>query len=458
MAAANQMEDDVKGRNARQSFWKITLAAGAALLASGAALPSAEIAVNSAASSASTAPASVYENALVWNGKGFKNRRVAIKDGLFIDPAAAGAHARRVNLQGGFMVPGFGNAHFHLTSANEASSSSALAAGVFYIWNPNTIVTTQPALGFFARKDTFDVLVSQGGVTEPGGHPERGYVEFLSKHVYKGMTLKDFLGNAFHYGRTPAEIDATLDLLKEQKAGFVKAMLLHSEEYGKRRDDPDFYGRKGLNPAIFPYLVQAAKKRGLFTYAHVETAADLKLAAQSGAAVAGHLPGYGYAESAEEIRSWLLSPKDARMVARSGMLLVPTYNYGKGYYASKEKEGTLDRQLQARTYAAQAHNVRLLKKAGASFLMGTDTDAAIFEEAEHLARIGAFTPAEVATIALNTGKRLFPARRLGCFDPGCEADFLVLEANPLKDIAALRRIRTLVKAGRELAFPTAAAR
>jgi imidazolonepropionase-like amidohydrolase len=311
----------------------------------------------------------------------------------------------------------------------------------------------QQALDFFKRKDTFDVLISQGSITEPGGHPERGYVEVLSKYVYKGMTLKDFLGNAFHYGRTPAEIDKALDALKEQKADFVKAMLLYSDDYAQRRDDPRFSGLKGLNPANFSYLVEAAKKRGLFTYVHIETVSDLRLAAKSGAAVAGHLPAYGHVESAADLSQLRLTAEDARFVARSGMMIVPTYNYGQRYYQAQEKEGTLNAGLRTQTYAVQAHNLRLLHAAGATLLVGTDTGAALFEETEHLVNTGGLTPGQAVRMVLETGKRLFPKRRIGCFEAGCEADFLVLSADPSRDITALRKIVRRVKAGDELQAP-----
>jgi imidazolonepropionase-like amidohydrolase len=267
------------------------------------------------------------------------------------------------------------------------------------------------------------------------------------------MTLKEFLGNAFHYGRTPAEIDDALDLLKEQKADFVKAMLLHSEDYALRRDDQRFYGLKGLNPANLRYLVVAAKKRGLFTYAHVETVADLRRAAESGAAVAGHLPAYGHVESAADLAWLTLTAQDAKSLAQSGILLVPTYNYSYRFYQAQQKAGTQNADLRAQTYAVQAHNLRLLKAAGAHLLIGTDAEAAIFEETEHLVRIGGLTQREALHLVLETGKRLFPKRRIGCFQVGCEADFLVLSADPRSNIANLRTITRRVKAGQELQAP-----
>jgi len=80
----------------------------------------------------------------------------------------------------------------------------------------------------------------------------------------------------------------------------------------------------------------------------------------------------------------------------------------------------------------------LLRQAGVQILIGTDGFNQIFTEAEHLVRENGLSPHAVATMVFETGPVLFPERRIGCFEPGCEADFLVLEADPTADISALR--------------------
>ncbi len=79
------------------------------------------------------------------------------------------------------------------------------------------------------------------------------------------------------------------------------------------------------------------------------------------------------------------------------------------------------------------------------------TGPAIFDEVEHWVKIGGLSTQDALSAALATGRYLFPHRRLGCFDSGCEADFLVLGGNPLSDITALRQIEFKVKSGKRLA-------
>ena len=256
-----------------------------------------------------------------------------------------------------------------------------------------------------------------------------------------------------HSGRTAREIDASLDLLKSQKADFVKSYLLNSEEYQTRRDDPKSYGNKGLNPVNFSYLVVAARQRGLKVAAHVETAHDLQIAALSGAAMAAHLPAYWDLKKGEDLRRRTLTPGDATIVAQSGMLLVATYAVAGVRYKAARKEGKLDEAMSARVLAVQAQNMRLLKEAGARFVAGTDGSGQIFDEVEHLVSIGALTQDEALAVALGSGKHLFPERRIGCFEEGCEADFLVLSADPSSDVSNLRKIVKRIKAGQELKAP-----
>ncbi|PAX08765.1 hypothetical protein CKY28_05235 [Sphingomonas lenta] len=375
---------------------------------------------------------------------------LAVSGGRFVDPRGAGRDAARVDLGGRWVVPAYGNAHAHITDPTPAASTRYLKDGVLYVWNPNTVTLSVEAKAFFARPDTYDVKIAQGGITEPGGHPERLYVDYLTRYVYKGRDRAWFVGNAFHYGSTPAEIDAALDRLRGQGADFVKAYLLHSKDWERRRGDASFYGQRGLDPRNMRHLVRAARKRGLWVAAHLDTAADLRVAAAAGVAVAAHVPGYHSRSGEEGEAKVTLTDEDARAVVRAGMKLVPTYALAAGELAAEPGKPAPDSALRRRVFERQRGNMQRLKQAGATLLMGTDTWGPIFEEAEHWVTIGAFTPDEATRIVLGTGALLFPERRIGCFRAGCEADFLVLGGDPTRDVKALRLITDRVKAGRRI--------
>lgn len=398
-------------------------------------------------------PTTIYEGARVWTGSGFAARTLAVRDGRFVDPAGAAPGAVRVALTGKHVVPAYANAHAHITGATPAASWFYVEAGVFYVWNPNTVVLGDAHRAFWARPDTYDVKIAQGGITEPNGHPEALYVDTLSKYVYKGREREWFVGNAYHYGRTPAEIDAALDSLKSQKADFVKAYLLFSENYAARLADRRYYGGRGLDPKNMPYLVAAARKRGLRVAVHVETAHDLRVAAEAGAYMAAHLPGYSGGTRKADLAAKRLTAADAALVARSGMMVVPTFGVIVG--DPLLKWDTRPDPAKAPALAVQRDNLRFLQAAGAIILTGTDGSGPIVGEVEHIVRIGAQTPLQAVTSALATGARLFPERRIGCFEAGCEADFLVLDADPIADVRALRAINRRIMAGVEVVAPRA---
>ncbi len=410
---------------------------------------------------ASLSPASaedrIYTGAQVWTGEGFEQLDFAERDGVFIPLDQVEADAERVDLEGRFAVPPYANAHHHITNANDESSWYFLNAGVYYVWNPNTIITgdRDDNAAYFARPDSYDVRESMGGITEPLGHPERLYVEILTRWVYQCWEREDFIGNAFHYGRNEAEIDAALDLLVSQGATFVKSYLLFSEEFELRRGNEEYYGEAGLDPALMPYLVEAAHARGLPVAVHVQTRQDAVTAARAGADMLGHLPAYGAEREIGDVAATRLTAEDAELIAEAGMLLVPTYALARSSFARQAGEGNLDEALRDAVYAAQASNLRLLQAAGARILTGTDGPYAVNEEVAHWVDIGGLSQDEALAAMWNTPQYLFPERRIGRIEPGFEASFLVLDSDPREDFSNLLDIGLRRKQGLTLTPPPA---
>ena len=57
------------------------------------------------------------------------------------------------------------------------------------------------------------------------------------------------------------------------------------------------------------------------------------------------------------------------------------------------------------------------------------------------------TPAEVIAAATGTSAELMDLADIGTVAVGKSADFIVLEANPLDDITAMRNVRFVMKSG-----------
>jgi imidazolonepropionase-like amidohydrolase len=75
-----------------------------------------------------------------------------------------------------------------------------------------------------------------------------------------------------------------------------------------------------------------------------------------------------------------------------------------------------------------------------------------------LSKLGLFSNAELLRMWSETTPRaIFPNRRIGGLAEGCEASFLVLDADPLADFSATSKIFMRVKQGGVLPEPPAIA-
>lgn len=395
------------------------------------------------AASASGEPVTCFVNASWWTGSGFAAGERCVKGGVFVRKTRPD---RTVDLQGAFVTPPFGEAHNHNLDSGEASKSISdqyLANGVFYVKIPNSRAETTPvARALLNKPDTVDVIYSMGGITNQGGHPIRLY-GFLSQFTGKARAGETFEGDAFHLVHTKADVAPVLDKLQAQGADFVKTYLLHSEFYEARKDDKAYYGSGGLDPKLYPLIIKAAHARGLRVSVHIESAADFRTAVAAGVDEINHLPGYSWGKG-DTALAYTLTAADAKAAAKAGVVVVSTTVVTDMVERDPGRRKAIE--------ALQAANLRTLKKAGVKIAVGSDTYMRTSRfEAENLIRIGAFDGPTVLKLWIDTPKTaIFPDRRISCLDVGCEADFLALGGDPVKDFKATADIREAWKDGVKL--------
>jgi imidazolonepropionase-like amidohydrolase len=342
-----------------------------------------------------------FTNGLWFDGTSFEKKTMYSVDGVFRE--AFDGEAAEVDLSGRYVVPPFGDAHNH-AFADGANVDEQLArylrAGVFYVKNPNNSPSlTAPLRARVNTPETVDVIYANGGLTRTGGHPSQLYARLGARFDDAYLTVD-----------SAADLERKWPSLLAGKPDFVKIYLEHSE--GESR---------GLDAALVPRIVARAHRDGLRVSAHVTSAKDFRIAAAAGVDEITHLP---------------LAPLTAEDAALAKQVTVVTT-----VLSHRPNEG----------FTGHGANLALLKRAGVNVVLGVDGDPTVVEEALAVAKLGVFTNVELLRmLTVGTPRAIFPARKIGRLAEGYEASLLALEANPLEDPAAVRRIAVRVKQGHVL--------
>ena len=389
-----------------------------------------------------------YRNGVWWDGRSESTDTRYVRDGVFVSSKSSDEH-RIIDLDGAVVTAPFAEGHNHniVQSLFERSNAEYLRSGVFYVKVPTTY---PPAIESIReqlnRPDTVDAVFSMGGVTSPGGHPVGLFVNTLSRSIYDGATYEDFSRQAFHEVEDePGVVDA-IRRVSDHGADFVKATLIYSEDYGTV--DYERRSRKGLNPSLLPVVVRESHARGLPVTLHVNSADDFRAGVAAGVDEIAHLPGIGWPEgrTAEEHR---LSAADANRARANGVAVVTTTYVIEVVFADRPERLQIFR-------AMQKHNLAVLRAAGVEIRIGSDTydregtgvgANPTAGEVRHLVSIGAFDPATALSRWIDTGRSIFPDRRIACFESGCEASFLVFAEDPRVDIDNLDSLKAGFKEG-----------
>ncbi|MBV8501691.1 MAG: amidohydrolase family protein [Paucibacter sp.] len=374
---------------------------------------------------AASAPLNLMlKNAQWFDGAGFKRGTLYVVDGKFTATKPKQVH-RSMDLKNQFLVPPLADAHNYNLQNDWGADHFAnryVADGVYYA----AMLCADPAgvdpiRSRFSLPQTPDVLFATACVTSGEGQPLPALLA-----ASPGKTRADFADKAVIVMDKAEDVERKWPLLMTRKTDMLRLVLGYS-------------GKQGLNAETALALTQRAKKAGLRVIAHVETAADFDLALRAGVDVIDHVPGYSQ-PIGEPPERFQLSAESAVQAARQKISVIT------GMAAAQ-----LFKMKPAQT-EMHKRNLLILKEAGVNLLMGSDlfTETAL-AELRALAATGQFSNEELLRMAtIATPRALFPKRQLGCFDPGCEASFLLLADDPTKNLDAMGQPLLRVKQGRLL--------
>lgn len=381
-----------------------------------------------------------YINGHWFIGEKFEKRDVAVLDGKIV----AGRDAvKTVDLRGGYVIPGLAEAHNHNLQNCYLAPQMAqayLKRGILY---SAQLFATDPAgaecAPLFNSGSAPSTAFARIGITSSTGHPI-GIARAGAKEAGMDMSF-DQLVDGMLIADSVSDLQRKWPHFKTKKTDFVKVILIDEENGLANAKRPELDGFNGVTREVLEALVPLARAAGLRVVAHVDTAADFKLAVEAGVDTIAHLPGYRIAKN-RTVNDYQLTEDVVKAAAANAVTVIPTMA-ASAYHATARPN---DASAIAGLYM---HNLRLLRKHKVKLLTGSDRfEGSVLDELNALAGTGLFQPVELLEMSTSvTAKWMFPQRRVGCLEQGCEASFNVYDNDPVQDLARLAKPVLVIKQG-----------
>jgi imidazolonepropionase-like amidohydrolase/streptogramin lyase len=412
-----------------------------------------------AAAQTSTASATVFEGARVLSGDGgpaLDDAAVVVENGRFTQIGRKGAvripaGARHVDLAGKTVMPALVDAHVHLgyrrgstfTADNYTRDNLLDELDRFSYYGVAAVLeagTGRGALPFQVRSAPHSgarYLTAGRGVAMPNAGP--------------GMPMRD----AAYGVTTEAEARRDVQELAASRPDLIKIWV----------DDRNGTVEK-LRPNLYRAIIDEAHQHGLRVMAHINALDDAKDLLRAG------IDGFAHVVRDKDVDPELI----ALLRQHPNVFFVETlwgernaiYGAQPGWLADRPLLGTFS-EAETNSLAAGfstpssrepaerlLRNVAALNRAGVKLGLGTDTGGvsgggyfglASLIELELMVKAG-LTPAQAISAGTRTSAAILGLDTLGTIAPGKSASFIVLEKNPLDDIANTRTISAVYLDGR----------
>lgn len=395
----------------------------------------------------------MWKNGRWFDGSKFVARTMYSTEGGLLSTTRPRKITQTVDLNGGFVVPAYGDAHHHGIDGApglDEKIAAFLRDGIFYVKNPNVIpdLLTSEVRSKINHPRSIDVAFANGGITGTGGHPGPLHHRLAANGVFPGLTPEHMPERAYFNIDSIEALDSSWPKIIAGKPDFIKVFL---NGRARIREGDEAGTKVGVSPQVLEALIARAHSAGLRVTAHVDTAEDFTIAVRAGVDELGHMPAYDpTGRSGPDL--FLITDDSAAEAARRKVTVVPTASVsqrlGGKRWTEKQRAAALD---------VHRRNLAVLKKHEVSLAAGSDGisgEAPLVtakSEIEFLGDLGTMTNLELLGMwAVDTPRTIFPNRKIGHLRSGYEANFLVLEADPLTDARNLHKIRLRVKLGHVL--------
>jgi imidazolonepropionase-like amidohydrolase len=362
-----------------------------------------------------------------------------------------------VDLHGGFIVPPFGDAHNHFPSGDQdfaEGNRTHLRAGVFYTLNPGgNAEIANPIRTRLNTAATIDAIFAHGVFTCSGGHPAP-LLEHFADRGEPAFDKTKLKGRYFYFVDSIAELDEAWPQFLSTNPQFVKLILGFSSAYlsGEPRS-------LGLSPSVAQEIICRAQTAGLRTGAHIENAEDFHAALEAGVDLVMHLPIFpeafgrkgAYPKVFAQPDRYVISAADAKVAFRRGISVVTTCTTGSAEDFENPNAFEQLNEKEKHFFQITLQNLRQLHDEGVTLVVGSDAAPGVgtLNEISFLRKTGIFSNLELLKMWSEiTPTTIFPRRKIGRFEEGFDASFLVLDNDPIRDLSALENIRMRVKQGR----------
>jgi len=289
-------------------------------------------------------------------------------------------------------------------------------------------------------QDTTDVSFQIRAETAAGKIP--GAARFFTEG--RGITGPE-PGRAMapHWVTTVAEARAAVDEEAGKKVDIVKFWV-----------DDRMGTVKKLTPELYTAVIDEAHKKGLRTISHIYTLEDAKGTLRAGLDAFAH----GVRDKDLDAEFMALVKQHPNLVLCPNMpdrgvptdlswlrQSIPAADFQKLEAANKDNAET------HAFWSIQARNLAKMNAAGVKIVLGTDgnTPYAPHIEMEDMVAAG-MTPMQVIVAATRNGAQFLRMNDVGTIDANKSADFIVLDANPLDNIANTRKISGVYLRGAQI--------